>query len=504
MYNTNPYATGQAPDPYNQTYAQTNPIPGPYVQTAPYMQPGPNYTQTYQQSNPYQETYDSGYEAHTVEPAYIPETGEKFQDNGWRDIPFAILFVIHFVGIGIILGYGLTLPNDTSRGFLPHEYTDGNVTDEVAQLAILAGVAVFLSVAYMQFMKAFPRPLIYMGIVFNIGVMVAASIYFFVANQIFAAVILLIFTVISVIYFIAIRKRIPFAVEMITSVIHIVQRYPATQITAYISILVQIAWTALWVSAFGVSQRFGESSLIYVATVFLIFSYYWVFEVIKNIVHVTVSGLIATVYFMGDMMPANPTVGSFKRAVTTSFGSICLGSLIVALIKTIRTLVRMARNEENGLLVAIVDCILSCIDGLVQYFNHYAFCQVAIYGKSFCDSAKATWALFQSSGLEAIANDNLIDGVLWMGVLFNALVTGGVGALLGGMVFGTPASAQGQAISMGVAGFVIGFVIMILSMQVIDSSIACSFVCFSEDKEVLHRTNPELYQRLMETYHLNW
>lgn len=53
-------------------------------------------------------------------------------------------------------------------------------------------------------------------------------------------------------------------------------------------------------------------------------------EVIKNVVHVTASGLMATWYFLSGVgMPRNPTSLAFKRATTTSFGSICLGSLLV-------------------------------------------------------------------------------------------------------------------------------------------------------------------------------
>jgi len=297
-----------------------------------------------------------------------------------------------------------------------------------------------------------------------------------------------------------IRNRIPFAVEMIKCVVTIIQNYPATQLTAYLSILVQIAWVCLWMFALVIAQRFS-GTLSTVALIFLLISLYWVSEVIKNVVHVTVSGVVATVYFMGDMMPANPTLGALKRSLTTSFGSICLGSLIVSLIKTLRALVQMMKSENNNILICLVDCILGCIDSLVQYFNHYAYCQVAIYGKSFVEAAKATWQLIKYAGLEAIANDNLIDGVLWMGVLFNALITGLAGLLIAKIpIF----DYSDVSYILFIVGFVIGFIMMILAMQVIDSGVACTFVCFAEDREVLHRTNPELYQRLVETYHLQW
>jgi hypothetical protein len=106
--------------------------------------------------------------------------------------------------------------------------------------------------------------------------------------------------------------------------------------------------------------------------------------VVQNVVHVTVSGLFATVYFMGTPVSQwkvtvpvqNPTAKSAKRAMSTSFGSICYGSLIIALIQTLRYLVQSARqqSQEEGNLFAFfclycLDCILSIIESLAEYFN---------------------------------------------------------------------------------------------------------------------------------------
>ena len=59
-------------------------------------------------------------------------------------------------------------------------------------------------------------------------------------------------------------------------------------------------------------------------------------------VHVTSAGTLSTWYFLfPNSMPENPTMKAAKRAATTSFGSICLGSLIIAIIKAIRALVSL-------------------------------------------------------------------------------------------------------------------------------------------------------------------
>jgi len=85
--------------------------------------------------------------------------------------------------------------------------------------------------------------------------------------------------------------------------------------------------------------------------------------------------------------------------------------------------------------------------------------------------------------------------------LFGALLTGAAGAGIGTLflLFGS-----NTPIVFFFIGLLIGALFMSLSLQVVDSGVACTFVCFAEDKEVLRHNNPVLWQRLMETYNLNW
>lgn len=90
------------------------------------------------------------------------------------------------------------------------------------------------------------------------------------------------------------------------------------------------------------SQRFNSFAGVILSLIYLVLLLYWMLEVVKNVVHVTTSGVVATWYFLQDNIPRNPTLSSLRRSVTTSLGSITFGSLIVAFIKTLRFLVRMA------------------------------------------------------------------------------------------------------------------------------------------------------------------
>ena len=92
-------------------------------------------------------------------------------------------------------------------------------------------------------------------------------------------------------------------------------------------------------------------------------------------IHVTVSGVVGTWWFdpaEASSICSKAILDSFVRSATFSFGSICLGSLLVALVQVVRHLVENARAHSNdGMLMCIFDCLLGCIEQLADYFNKW-------------------------------------------------------------------------------------------------------------------------------------
>lgn len=83
---------------------------------------------------------------------------------------------------------------------------------------------------------------------------------------------------------------------------------------------VQYMWTAFWVATVILTYRSLAPSAAYGLSVYLIFSFYWTAQVIKNVVHMTISGVCASVFFLQGSeygMPANPTLTASKRYVCT-------------------------------------------------------------------------------------------------------------------------------------------------------------------------------------------
>ena len=125
---------------------------------------------------------------------------------------------------------------------------------------------------------------------------------------------------------------------------------------------------------------------------------------------------------------AKSVMESLWRAVTSSFGSICLGSLVVAVVKTARqVLFAMHKSNRSTTLSAVLECCLLLLDRALTYFNKYALVYVAMYGLDFTSAGAATTELFKARAITAIVNDQLIENILALGCIVVGLSSAVVG-----------------------------------------------------------------------------
>ena len=160
---------------------------------------------------------------------------------------------------------------------------------------------------------------------------------------------------VNCLYIYYIRNRIEFSVVLLETAVEFINLYPGSVFASLAFLAVQCVWVVTWAFSFlftyayvwniynncvansyyGQDDNCDSSPLGGTYFGFLI-SLYWGGSVIMNIVHVTVAGSFASWYFLYPVQKQeNPTWKSMMRALTTSFGSICLGSLIVAIVKSI-------------------------------------------------------------------------------------------------------------------------------------------------------------------------
>ncbi|KAN0044768.1 hypothetical protein ACTA71_006291 [Dictyostelium dimigraforme] len=423
----------------------------------------------------------------------------KFEPPKYQDIWFSILFALNF---GLLIVVSASAFAKTPHTIYEYDDTSGGSFGFL--FAILPFTIVFSLLyiwAWLKLAANHAESLIKISFIGAMALMVGYCIYFFVVGFIYLGILFAVMASFVILFYISCRARIPFTATLLSNAVAIIKEYPSVIRAGYISIFVNFVWFVIWGSAFVRVNMVYTGALQTCINVYLVFTLYWVFHVIKNTLHTTVSGLLATWYFCsgpnGVGMPSNPTLGSARRALTTSFGSICFGSLIISLIETLRYLSQMMINNRNvvvKIIGYIFNCILSMLSSIVQFFNTYAFTHVAIYGKSFCDSAKSTFTMFETRLGSTIINDNFVGTTIAIGGLVASLLLSILGALIS---IPFDMSVYGGALAL-----FIGYLVIITNLEVVYSSTISLFVCYVMEPEVLAHTKPQLYQLYSSTYHL--
>lgn len=502
-------------DEKHRPYGADAPVDRPYGYAPQNAPQKPLYYQPQQQQQ--QQQYGMPMHANNDDgpypPAPAPQYTEKFQPvQGFPDVWATILFLANLVGFCAYAGlsaipqFALVMRQDQRADMSLQQMQNWHAVGYSIALAV--GIASIFAFLMSLFMRKFTKQFISFALYSTIALNFAVAVLFFAYGSIVAGVIALVSALFYTWVAMSWRARIPFATIMMQTVIDISRRFNGTIITSVLALLTQALWTILWTATLvgtvqlynNENQRGSLGGIIF----WSLFTFYWTTQVIKNVQHVTLAGVYATFYFLFNtqQMPSNPTAASANRALGKSFGPICFGSLLVAVIQLLRQLAQNARNDRDNnafvqILACLAACILSMIEDLLEYFNRYAFTQVAIYGKSFIQAAKDTWRLVKSHGIDAIINDNLIGNVLGISSLLIGVATG---AISFGFVYTQTSGSLLHAWTAAAAGLFIGGTFQMVLGEVITSGVATTFVCLAEDPQALLRTKPALYQAIAETY----
>jgi hypothetical protein len=378
-------------------------------------------------------TYDQDAPTYGQESHYVADTGGDFngvkgeeQPRKFNDAAFAFLFVAHLIVMFVVLSMGTASFAQNNGG------GDGSDYSGVIWCTLMCGlVAVGLSTVALGFMFKFAMELVKTALIFSVVSSLVIGVMGLTSGNMLMTVLGFLSFAIGCCYAYFVWGRIPFAASNLRTALTAVQANMGLAVVAYFFMFVAFGWSIWWVVGLSSALVNVGQGIIFL---FLV-SYYWTHQVITNTVHVTTAGVIGTWWFVPDEASSccsRALNDSFVRATTYSFGSICFGSLLVAIVQALRALHHMAHdNEDMGILVCIIDCILACIQGIIEYLNKWAYVYVGLYGYSYLDAGRNVVTLFQHKGWTTIITDDLADNVLTMVSLGIGLVSGLVGFLMG-------------------------------------------------------------------------
>jgi Plasma-membrane choline transporter len=156
-------------------------------------------------------------------------------------------------------------------------------------------------------------------------------------------------------------------------------------------------------------------------------------------------------------------------------------------------MIRSVRDNGDSLIACCAECLLGCIESLVEYFNKWAYIYVGLYGFSFMEAGSNVMTLFRNRGWSVIIADMMVDTVLFMvsiGVgAITALLTTAIGYLMGNRDATTLVIAAAF-------GFIVGYAMSSTLFSVVSSAVNTVIVCYAEAPNEFQANHPKLSDQM--------
>ncbi|KAK9694307.1 putative Protein PNS1, variant 2 [Basidiobolus ranarum] len=208
-------------------------------------------------------------------------------------------------------------------------------------------------------------------------------------------------------------------------------------------------------------------------------------------IHVTVAGVFSSHYLSFNNGGARlPSIRNFARAATTSFGSICYGSLVLPSIRSWMSLASSFSPNDTIYSTRLYSFFVES----AKHVNLYGFTHIAIYGKPYCLAAQDSWKLIHEKKVVIALKRGLIGNIL---ILVNFLL----GTLTGlftylYLILSTPAINHQHTLitCLTLYSGMVGFSFFNLISEWIQAGNIATFVAVTEDLESFSNTNPDLLE----------
>jgi len=223
---------------------------------------------------------------------------------------------------------------------------------------------------------------------------------------------------------------------------------------------------------------------------YLLFCGFWTANFIIAVGDMVIAMSVAKWYFTWDKsnMDSFMVCGSIKDTCRYHLGTCAFGSLVIAIVQFIRTIVAKFQkkikemdNSVADVLLCCCQCCLWCFEKCIAFINKNAYIQTAIFGTSFCTSAKEAFSLILRNAARIGAISYVSGGILIVGKVFISAVTTGLSYIaileyLGDELY----SVVGPVVFI----FLISYFVSDMFMDVFEMATATILQCFIADEEM--------------------
>ena len=179
-------------------------------------------------------------------------------------------------------------------------------------------------------------------------------------------------------------------------------------------------------------KQFEYSTNTQYAFLYMLFCWFWTSQFIIAYGQMAIAMAFVAWYFTHEKgnVGTGTVLWSVKTVTWYHMGTVAFGSLVIAIVKTIRAVLeyirRKAEKSGNRFLVALMACLqccMWCLEKFLQFLNKNAYIQTAIYGYSFCYACASAFKLILRNIMRVAAVSMVGDFVLVLGKVFISVFT---------------------------------------------------------------------------------
>ncbi|WVQ65035.1 uncharacterized protein L199_003205 [Kwoniella botswanensis] len=199
---------------------------------------------------------------------------------------------------------------------------------------------------------------------------------------------------------------------------------------------------------------------------------------------------------------------AFKKASSTSLGSVAFGSLLVELVETLALIIKTISLGLCGssIFTCCCFCIINIIEGLLELFNKYVYVKIGVddFQYGFIPSAKEIIHIVkkkkgdQRVGLNAMITDCLVGFSLHTTCIACAIVCTGATYVYTIIIDGTAKVDDWWDWLILVYSFILALNIGLVLTSALEAGVSTILICLDKDPSKLKDKNPRFYDRLKE------
>jgi hypothetical protein len=184
----------------------------------------------------------------------------------YQDVIWAILFILHLIGIVVLISYGIANPSNADGS---------NITSMNGSIIFLTCVTGLTSVALsslsLSIMMQHAKLLVEVGLIFSVATSLVIAIVGFMMGSIMMGVLGIISFCVGCCYTVAVWSRIPFAAANLNTALSVVRDNMGLTVVSFIFTLIAFAWSILWFIGVGSSYAGSNGAVIFILVSYCLF-----------------------------------------------------------------------------------------------------------------------------------------------------------------------------------------------------------------------------------------